>query len=154
MTGSMRGTGAFLEVTRQLESSIRGLRFALTAKICWSGALKTDIILHSSTMSFSHCQREIVMKIVTEPQQPTVAQQNIDSRGGKPEVVVPLPKRAKGMEKKDAVELSAASLETELKTREAEQARRVQALKELIQSGKYRVSSREVAEKMLSGSRN
>jgi flagellar biosynthesis anti-sigma factor FlgM len=93
------------------------------------------------------------MKIVTESQQPTGVQQNIESRGDKPELVAVRPKKGpKSSEKKDTVELSESSVETELKTREAEQAKRVQALKELIQSGKYQVSSREVAEKMLSGS--
>ena len=43
-------------------------------------------------------------------------------------------------------------MENELKTREAQQAKRVQALKELIDSGKYEVSSSEVVEKMLAGS--
>lgn len=96
------------------------------------------------------------MKIVTEAQQPTVAtQQNIESRGDKGEPVAVRQKTAaKNVEKKDTVELSASSLENELKTRKAEQAKRVQALKELIESGQYEVSSSEVAEKMLSGSRS
>ena len=92
------------------------------------------------------------MKIVTEAQQPAVAtQQNIESRGDKAE---PVAVRQKTAAKKDTVELSASSLENELKTRRAEQAKRVQALKELIESGQYEVSSSEVAEKMLSGSRS
>ena len=95
------------------------------------------------------------MKIVTEPQQPTVVQQNIDSSGDKPELVAARPKKAaKSSENKDIVDISASSMETELKTREAEQAKRVQALKELIESGEYKVSSRAVAEKMLAGPRS
>lgn len=95
------------------------------------------------------------MKIVTEPQQPTIVQQNIDSRGDKPELVAARPKKgAKSSENKDIVDISVSSVESELKTREAEQAKRVQALKELIESGEYKVSSRAVAEKMLAGSRS
>jgi len=43
-------------------------------------------------------------------------------------------------------------MDTELKSRQAEQAKRVESIKALVQAGKYEVSSRAVAKKMLSGS--
>lgn len=58
---------------------------------------------------------------------------------------------AKQLRNADSVELS-ASLTGELKHRQAEQSQRVETIKSLLNSGKYRVGSRDVAEKMLSGS--
>jgi negative regulator of flagellin synthesis FlgM len=49
----------------------------------------------------------------------------------------------------DRIEIS-KSLDAELQAREAEQAKRVEHIKLQLQTGKYQVSSRDVAEKMLS----
>lgn len=93
------------------------------------------------------------MKIAREPQQPNIAQQAVDHKVENAEPIAARPKARKTAAKtKDTVDVAAPSLEAEVKNLQAEQAKRVQALKELVEEGKYEVSSREVAEKMLSKS--
>lgn len=90
------------------------------------------------------------MKIHTGHQQPTIAQQKIDSGPEKTESKIAKQKTAaRPLDKGDTVQLS-RSLDTELKNRQAEQAKHVESIKALIKDGKYQVSSRDVAEKMLS----
>ncbi|HBG08380.1 MAG: flagellar biosynthesis anti-sigma factor FlgM [Geobacteraceae bacterium GWC2_58_44] len=90
------------------------------------------------------------MKIQTGSKQPAVTQQSTGSRADKAETGAAQQKAAaKSPGKKDSVELS-NSLDTEMKSQQAEQAKRVASLKALLTAGKYQVSSREVAEKMLS----
>jgi flagellar biosynthesis anti-sigma factor FlgM len=92
------------------------------------------------------------MKIHTGSQQPTIAQQSIDGKADRTESSVTRQKTAaKPLQKGDNVELS-SSLGTELKNQQAELAKRVESIKALVKAGKYDVSSRDVAEKMLSGS--
>jgi flagellar biosynthesis anti-sigma factor FlgM len=90
------------------------------------------------------------MKIQTGSQQPTIAQQNIDTKSRRTESGAARPKTSKPLQKPDTTQFSAA-LDTELKSRQAEQAKRVESIKSLVKAGKYQVGSREVAEKMLSG---
>lgn len=56
---------------------------------------------------------------------------------------------AKGPRQTDTVELSSA-LDAELKAQESQRAERVASIKSQVRAGKYKVDSREVAEKMLS----
>jgi len=96
---------------------------------------------------------ETRMKIRTDTQQPTVAQEKV-SRGEDAQTgAVQQKKSAKAQPKGDTVKLS-SSLDSELQSREAEQAQRVDTIKGLVKSGKYQVNSRDVAEKMLSGKSN
>jgi len=90
------------------------------------------------------------MKIQTGSQQPTIAQQNIDSKAQRSESGATRPKASKPVQKQDTTQFS-ATLDTELKNRQAEQAKRVETIKSQVKAGKYQVSSREVAEKMLAG---
>ena len=91
------------------------------------------------------------MKIQTGSPQSTIAHQAADGRA---EATGPGAKRqkatAKPLKNGDTVELS-GSLDTELKNRQAEQAKRVESIKALVKSGKYQVSSHDVAEKILHG---
>lgn len=92
------------------------------------------------------------MKIVNEPQQPTLAQ-SIENKAEKTGQGAARQKSTpKSATKGDSVDISASSMDTELKSRQAEQAKRVESIKALVQAGKYEVSSRAVAKKMLSGS--
>lgn len=92
------------------------------------------------------------MKIITGSQQPTLAQQTADTRAVRAESGAAGQKpAAKQLPNADNVEFSAA-LASELKNQQAEQLKRLESIKSLVSSGKYRVSSRDVAEKMLSGS--
>lgn len=95
------------------------------------------------------------MKILTGSQQPTIAQQTADSKAEATESAATQPQTAaKTDRKRDTVELSTASGK-ELGNQQAAQlqSKRVDALKSLVSAGKYQVSSRDVAEKMLSGFR-
>lgn len=92
------------------------------------------------------------MKIITGSQQPTLAQRTADTRADRAESGAAGQKAAaKQLPNADNVKFSAA-LASELKNQQAEQLKRVESIKSLVSSGKYRVSSRDVAEKMLSGS--
>ena len=88
------------------------------------------------------------MKIPTETQQ-AAAPQKVESDDTR--AATAQQKKTAKPKKADRVELS-ASLDTQLSTRQAEQAQRVATIKSLVKSGKYRVSSLDVAEKMVSGS--
>lgn len=91
------------------------------------------------------------MKITTGSRQPTIAQQTTDSSPEATESGATRRKTAaKPAESGDTVALS-TSVETEIKNRQAEQAKRVESIKSLVKAGKYEVSSREVAEKILAG---
>lgn len=90
------------------------------------------------------------MKISTTAQQPIIGNQAIDSKTGSAQSSAKGQKTAaKTAPKGDSVKFS-ATLDTELKNRQTEQAKRVENIKSRVNSGKYEVSSREVAEKMLS----
>jgi flagellar biosynthesis anti-sigma factor FlgM len=91
------------------------------------------------------------MKIRSDNQQPAVAQQVIEKSAAPQESEAARQKApAKAAPKKDSVEFSAA-LDAELQSRQAGQAERVEAIKAQLSAGEYEVSSRAVAEKMLSG---
>jgi flagellar biosynthesis anti-sigma factor FlgM len=89
------------------------------------------------------------MKIANTTQQP-VTSQEIDKVGQKT-AAGGLNKKAaaKGPRQGDTVELSSA-LDAELRAQESQRAQRVETIKSLVRAGKYKVDSREVAEKMLS----
>jgi flagellar biosynthesis anti-sigma factor FlgM len=89
------------------------------------------------------------MKILTGTQQPTIAQQAIDSGADRTESGATQKKTA-AKPLGDKVDFSAAPA-TELKYQQELQAKRVESIKSLVKAGKYQVSSRDVAQKMLSG---
>jgi flagellar biosynthesis anti-sigma factor FlgM len=90
------------------------------------------------------------MKISTTSQQPVISHQAKENKTASAQSGAKGPKAAgKTAPKGDSVKFSGA-LDTELKNRQTEQAKRVQDIKTRVNSGKYDVSSREVAEKILS----
>ncbi|HJV35383.1 flagellar biosynthesis anti-sigma factor FlgM [Geomonas sp.] len=86
------------------------------------------------------------MKIQNQPPQTTTTQQ-VDKGRQTKEARASRKKAAEMPAGGDNVQLSSLP-ETQL---EAEQAQRVQAIKEQVKSGKYRVDARAVAEKLVSG---
>jgi len=91
------------------------------------------------------------MKITPETIQPRPVQQ-VESRTDSQHGIAQNNSAAKNPKKGDVVELSAA-LDQELTGRQEElQAERIEAIKAEVAAGTYQVSSRAVAEKMLSGS--
>jgi flagellar biosynthesis anti-sigma factor FlgM len=84
---------------------------------------------------------------ITDSQKPTAAQQVENDETLQREV------KKKGTaaspQQKDRIEFTKA-LDAELQARQADQAKRVEQIKARLQGGKYQVSSRDVAEKMLS----
>ena len=89
------------------------------------------------------------MKIAPALQQPTPATEAVENKDKKAETPAQ-PKSAKRRHAADRVDIS-ASLSAGLQARQDQQAARVESIKSLIKSGSYQVSSRDVAEKMLSG---
>jgi flagellar biosynthesis anti-sigma factor FlgM len=91
------------------------------------------------------------MKIETGYHQPAIVQQSIDNTADRTTSAASQQNTAtKQTKHQDIVNLS-SSLDTDTK-QQAEQAKRVEAIKALVTSGKYQVSSRLVAEKMIYGS--
>ena len=90
------------------------------------------------------------MKITTDR---VMTEQKVESVSGAGKAAaVERKKGAKAPPKGDRVEIS-ARLDAELKTRQAEQAQRVEAIKAQVRAGKYRIGAQDVAEKMLSRNR-
>ena len=90
------------------------------------------------------------MKIVPGLQQATPAAESAAQKNEKVEPPAQ-PKEAKTSRAADRVDFS-ASLSAGLKAQQDQQAARVDSIKARIKAGSYQVSSRDVAEKMLSGS--
>ena len=87
---------------------------------------------------------------ISETMQPKPVQQ-IDSRAGSQPGIAPNSTPAKQMQKGELVELS-ATLDKQLGGQQEElQAKRVASIKSQVMAGTYQVTSRAVAEKMLSG---
>ena len=90
------------------------------------------------------------MKILPGLQQATPAAQSAAQKSEKVETPAQ-PKAAQASRVADHVDFS-ASLSAGLKAQQVQQAARVESIKARIKTGGYQVSSRDVAEKMLSGS--
>jgi negative regulator of flagellin synthesis FlgM len=98
------------------------------------------------------------MKILSDTQQPAVASQTAESKTEKIEsevrqqkLAAKQAKTAKPSRTADKVDLS-ASVTAGSQTLQDLQTKRVESIKARIEAGTYEVSSRDVAEKMLSGS--
>lgn len=89
---------------------------------------------------------------ITDPSPQTVIRQADDTPQARHSEAARKKKAPKAGTQGDTVSLSAA-VDSELDARQAEQAEKVRAIKELIKEGKYQVEPRAVAAKMIAGSK-
>jgi len=91
------------------------------------------------------------MKILPELSQPVQAAETVEKKNAPTDSSTKRKAAAQPSRGADQVDFS-ASLTSGLKAQQDQQAKRVESIKSLIKAGTYQVSSRDVAEKMLSGS--